>query len=67
MDKLEPITLEINPDINVDNALSFLVDILDKTALWEKDPNVKVCCKFIGAKIIGQQTKIDNALNALNA
>lgn len=55
-----------NPeDITPDNALTILIDILDKKPIWEKDPNVKICCKAIGAKIIGLQTKIDNAITLL--
>jgi hypothetical protein len=55
-----------NPeDITPDNALTILVDILDKTPIWQKDPNVKICCKAIGAKIINLQTKIDDAITLL--
>jgi hypothetical protein len=55
-----------NPeDITPDNALTILIDILDKKPIWEKEPNVKICCKAIGAKIIGLQTKIDDAVTIL--
>jgi imidazole glycerol phosphate synthase subunit HisF len=42
-----------------------LIDILDKAPIWEKNPNVKICCKAIGAKIIELQTKIDDAVTIL--
>ena len=55
-----------NPeDITPDNALTILIDILDKKPIWEKEPNVKICCKAIGAKIIGLQTKIDDVVTIL--
>ena len=54
-------------DITPDNALTILVDTLDKLPIWQKDPTLKICCKCIGAKIIGLQTKIDNATAALQA
>ena len=55
-----------NPeDITPDNALTILIDILDKKPIWENEPNVKICCKAIGAKIIGLQTKIDDAVTIL--
>jgi hypothetical protein len=55
-----------NPeDITPDNALTILIDILDKAPIWEKNPNVKICCKAIGAKIIELQTKIDDAVTIL--
>ena len=59
-------TPENEIEITEDNALTVLIDILDKTPLWQKDPNVKICCKFIGAKIINLQTKIDDAITVLN-
>jgi hypothetical protein len=55
----EPITEE--------NALTILIDILSQRPVWEKEPRVKICCKVIGAVIIKQNTKIENALAALNA
>lgn len=65
MDNIEPV--EINPDIDEDTALTILIDILSNTPLWQKDPNVKICCKAIGAKIINLETKIDAAVNILSA
>jgi len=62
----DSITPEGSDEITPDNALTILVDILSNTPMWNKDPNVKICCKAIGAKIIDLQTKIDNALNVLN-
>lgn len=52
-------------EINPDNALTVLIDILSNTPLWNKDPNVKICCKSIGAKIIEMQSRIDNAISIL--
>lgn len=63
MDNIEPITTEIDEN----NALTVLIDILSNTPLWQKDPNVKICCKAIGAKIINLQTKIDGAVGVLTA
>jgi hypothetical protein len=54
-------------EITPDTALTILVDTLDKLPIWEKDPNVKICCKMIGAKIIGLQTNIDDAITILQA
>ena len=65
MDNIEPI--QTNPDINEETALTILIDILSNTPLWQKDPNVKICCKVIGAKIINLETKIDAAVNILSA
>lgn len=65
MDNIEPI--ETNPDIDEETALTILVDILSNTPLWQKDPNVKICCKVIGAKIINLETKIDAAIGILSA
>lgn len=65
MDNIEPI--QTNPDINEETALTILIDILSNTPLWQKDPNVKICCKAIGAKIINLETKIDGAVSVLLA
>jgi hypothetical protein len=56
----------INPDMTPDNALTFLVEILDKEPIWENNPNVKIACGMVGAKIIELQTKIENAIEELN-
>jgi len=53
--------------IDEDNALTILIDILSNAPIWEKDPNVKICCKAIGAKIINLQAKIDTAVDILSA
>ena len=65
MDNIQPV--ETNPDINEETALTILVDILSNTPLWQKDPNVKICCKVIGAKIINLETKIEGAVSVLVA
>ena len=65
MDNIEPI--QTNPDINEETALTILIDILSNTPLWQKDPNVKICCKVIGAKIINLEAKIDAAVGILSA
>jgi hypothetical protein len=65
MDNIQPV--EINPDIDEETALTILIDILSNTPLWQKDPNVKICCKVIGAKIINLETKIDAAVSVLVA
>ncbi len=53
-------------EINEENALSTLIDILSENGLWDKNQDVKVCCKFIGAKIIELETKIQAAVNVLS-
>ena len=65
MDNIEPV--QPNPNIDEDTALVILIDILSNTPLWQKDPNVKICCKAIGAKIINLETKIDGAVSVLLA
>ena len=58
----------MNPEeITPENALTVLIDILSQTALWQKDPNVRICCKAIGAKIIALDTKIENAISVLKS
>lgn len=64
MDSIEPIQNQI--EIDEENALTVLIDILSNTPIWQKDPNVKICCKFVGSKIINLQTKIDNAVEVLS-
>lgn len=54
-------------EITEDNALTVLIDILGNHPIWDKEPNVKICCKVIGAKIINLQTKIEDAVNVLQA
>ena len=63
MDSID--TPENNLEITEENALSILIDILSNTPLWQKDPNVKICCKVVGAKIINLETKIEAAINVL--
>ena len=64
MDTIE--TPENNVEITEETAFTVLVDILSNTPLWQKDPNVKICCKVIGAKIINLQAKIDEAVAVLS-
>jgi hypothetical protein len=54
-----------NVEITEENALTVLIDILSNHPIWQKDPNVKICCKVVGAKIINLETKIDAAINIL--
>jgi len=60
---------EIKPpeqiEITEENALTVLIDILGNHPIWQKDPNVKICCKVIGAKIINLETKIEGAVSVL--
>jgi hypothetical protein len=63
MDSID--TPENNIEITEENALTVLIDILSNTPLWQKDPNVKICCKAVGAKIINLETKIDAAISIL--
>jgi hypothetical protein len=64
---MEDIKITDPIEIDEDNALAILVDILSNTPIWEKDPNVKICCKVIGAKVINLQAKIDTAVDILSA
>lgn len=58
----------MNPeDITPENALTALIEILSNSAIWQKDPNIRVCCKAIGARIIELETKIDNAVAVLKS
>lgn len=58
----------MNPeDITPENALTVLIDILSNAPIWQKDQNVRICCKAIGAKIIELETKIDNAVAILKS
>jgi hypothetical protein len=58
----------MNPeDITPDNALTALIEILSNSAIWQKDPNIRICCKAIGARIIELETKIDNAVAVLKS
>ena len=54
-------------EITEENALTILIDILGNQPIWQKDPNVKICCKTIGAKIINLETKIEGAVSVLVA
>lgn len=54
-------------EITEENALTILIDILSNQPIWQKDPNVKICCKTIGAKIINLETKIEGAVSVLVA
>lgn len=63
MDAIE--TTVSNIEITEENALAVLIDILSNNPIWQKDPNVKICCKVVGAKIINLETKIDAAINIL--
>jgi hypothetical protein len=54
-----------NVEITEENALTVLIDILSNHPIWQKDPNVKICCKVVGAKIINLETKIDAAISIL--
>ncbi len=54
-----------NVEITEENALTVLIDILSNHPIWHKDPNVKICCKVVGAKIINLETKIDAAISIL--
>jgi hypothetical protein len=62
---------EIKPtepiEITDENALTVLIDILSNQPIWQKDPNVKICCTVIGARIINLETKIDAAIGVLVA
>lgn len=52
-------------DINEETALSVLIEILSQEGIWDKNQDVRLCCKYIGAKKIELETRIEAAVNIL--
>lgn len=52
-------------DINEETALSVLIEILSQEGIWDKNQDVKTCCKLIGAKKIELETRMEAAINIL--
>jgi hypothetical protein len=52
-------------DINYENALQVLIEELEKAGIWEKNMRVKVAVKILSAKLLLQESKINEALAIL--
>lgn len=59
-------------DVSPEDALTVLIDILSNDPIWDKNGDVKILCKMVGAHIIGlkadvedYRSDIDKALVAL--
>ncbi len=66
-DSIEPVeeTKPTTVDINYENALQVLIEELEKTGIWEKNMRVKVAVKILSAKLLLQESKINEALAIL--
>jgi len=52
-------------DINYETALQVLIEELEKAGIWETNFRVKVAVKIISAKLLIQESKINEALAIL--
>ena len=52
-------------EINEETALSVLIEILSENGIWDKNQDIRTCCKYIGANKIELETKIEAAVNIL--
>ena len=52
-------------DINYDTALQVLIEELEKAGIWETNFRVKVAVKILSAKLLIQESKINEALAIL--
>jgi hypothetical protein len=66
-DSIEPVeeTKPTTVDINYENALQVLIEELEKAGIWEKNMRVKVAVKILSAKLLLQESKINEALAIL--
>jgi hypothetical protein len=66
-DSIDPVeeTKPTTVDINYDNALQVLIEELEKAGIWEKNMRVKVAVKILSAKLLLQESKINEALAIL--
>jgi len=66
-DSIEPVeeTKPTTVDINYENALQALIEELEKAGIWEKNMRVKVAVKILSAKLLLQESKINEALAIL--
>jgi hypothetical protein len=64
---IEPVeeTKPTTVDINYENALQVLIEELEKAEIWEKNMRVKVAVKILSAKLLLQESKINEALAIL--
>jgi hypothetical protein len=67
-DSIDPVE-DVKPvstvDINYENALQVLIEELEKAGIWEKNMRVKVAVKILSAKLLLQESKINEALAIL--
>ena len=47
-------------DVSPEDALTVLIDILSNDPIWEKNGDVKILCKMIGAHIIGLKADVED-------
>jgi len=52
-------------DINYETALQVLIEELEKAGIWETNFRVKVAVKILSAKLLIQESKINEALAIL--
>lgn len=67
LDSIDPVDPKpvYTGDINYDTALQILIEELEKEGVWETNFRVKVAVKTLAAKILIQETKINEALAIL--
>jgi hypothetical protein len=52
-------------EINEETALAVLTEILSNDPIWEKNPDVRICIRFIGSRQIDADTRIEQAIEIL--
>jgi hypothetical protein len=52
-------------EINEETALTVLTEILSNDPIWENNPDVRICIKFIGSRQIDADTRIQQAIDIL--
>jgi len=68
LDSIKPVE-DVKPfdvsDINYETALQVLIQELEKAGIWESNYRVKVAVKILSAKLLLQESKINEALAIL--
>ena len=68
LDSIKPVE-NVKPidvsDINYETALQVLIQELEKAGIWESNYRVKVAVKILSAKLLLQESKINEALAIL--
>lgn len=68
LDSIKPVE-DVKPidvsDINYETALQVLIEELEKAGIWESNYRVKVAVKILSAKLLLQESKINEALAIL--